>query len=249
MLYKVNLMSVSRFCQIIGFSILVSSCSPVFYAPSTQNVPLLKEKGEVNIGGGYSNTDRGEGISLNFAVAVDSSWAVAGSFNSLGGGEKNATDSWRTTGNYFEAAAGKFNSSPTGPWVYEAFLGLGYGAINNEINNDFVDAKFLKPYLQPTFGLRTKHIDFVITPRLSVVNYISEDIRINEPVDERRVLDFFDEKGTTFVFEPGATLRLGIRNVKIQLQYVYSSFSYDSRDEDEPFDSEMLTVGLNFYPK
>ena len=248
-MYKICLMFLFRCCQIIAFSILVSSCSPVLYAPTTQNVPLLKEKGEVNIGGGYSNTDSGEGISLNFAVAIDSSWAVAGGFNSLGGGEKNSADSWRTTGNYFEAAAGKFGSSSLGPWVYEAFLGLGYGAINNEINNDYVDAKFLKPYLQPTFGLRTKHVDLVVTPRLAVVNYISESIRIDQPQNEGEVINFFDEKGTSFVFEPGATLRLGIRNVKLQLQYVYSSFSYDSGDGDEPFDSEMFTLGLNFYPK
>ena len=114
---------------LILIPLLISSCSPVLYAPSSQNVPFLKEKGEVNIGGGYSETDSGDGISLNFAVAVDSSWAIAGGFNSLWGGEKNSSDIWYTKANYFEAAAGKFGSLTKGPWVYEAYLGLGYASV------------------------------------------------------------------------------------------------------------------------
>ena len=233
---------------LLVYVVVFSSCSPVLYTPSTQNVPFLKEKGEVNIGGGLISTEDADGFSLNFAVAVDSNWAVAGAFNKLVGGDENSTDYWDSRGSYFEGAVGKFGSSAKGPWVYEGFLGLGYASVKNEKESNLVNAQFLKPYFQPSFGLRSKCWDIALTPRLAVVHYISDQIEIINPEYGSFANDFFDSKKTSLVFEPGVTVKLGVKNFKLQLQYVYSTFSYDSQGS-HPYNDEVLSLGLNFYPK
>jgi hypothetical protein len=209
---------------ILMFAVAFSSCSPVLYTPSTQNVPFLKEKGEVNIGGGVISTEDADGFSLNFAVAVDSNWAVAAAFNKLSGGDENSSDYWDSRGSYFEDAVGKFGSSAKGPWVYEGFLGLGYASIKNEKESNLVNTQFLKPYFQPSFGIRSKFVDIALTPRLAVVHYISEQVKIINSDNASFANDFFDSKKTTFVFEPGVTLKLGVKNFKLQLQGLLISY-------------------------
>ena len=232
----------------LGYAcIALFACSPILYAPTTQNVPLLQQKGEVNIGGGYISTESAEGMSLNFATAVDSSWAIAAAFNTLGDGTVRSGNSWDSKGRYLEAAAGKFGTIADGPFLYEAFLGLGYGTATNKNSNSSVNGKFIKPYLQTSIGVRSKIVDLAFTPRLAVVNYVSNDVYIpGAPEEAMAASNYFDDKGSSFVFEPGITLRLGLKNVKIQAQYVYSTFNYRESDLWQ-FDKNILSFGLNFY--
>lgn len=241
--------------KFLFFILISSSCSPVMYSPTTQNVPLLKQKGEVNIEAGLSSTEDADGFNLKAAVAVDSSLAVAASYNTLNGGTKNSNDTWHGQARYFEAAVGKFGSSERGPWVYEAFLGVGYASVKNEKNpngslggpKELVKGKFIKPYIQPSIGIRSKYVDFAVTPRIALVNYIYDQVNVTDEQDAQSSNDFFKDKKSTFVFEPGATLRVGFKGVKLQIQYVYSSFSYDSQLGS--YNPEILSIGLNLYPK
>jgi hypothetical protein len=226
--------------------LLFASCSPVLYAPSSQNVPLLKQKGEVNFGGGYIGTEGADGLSLNFATAVDSSWAIAAAFNALSGGARSL-NSWEGKGRYLEAAVGKFNTIADGPFLYEAFLGLGYGTARNKKPNNDVNGKFIKPYLQTSIGVRSKIVDLAFTPRIAVVNYVSNEVYVPDfPQEAIAASNYFDDKGSSFVLEPGITLRLGWNNVKFQAQYVYSTFNYKESDLWQ-YDKNILSFGLNFY--
>jgi hypothetical protein len=230
--------------NLIPALLCLASCSPVLYSPTTQNVPLLKEKGEVNIGGGLAFNDYTEGLSLNLAVAVDSGWAVAGTFNSM---SEDSDSDWESRGKYIEGAVGRFGTVDHSPFVYEAFLGMGYGTLSNESGNNRINGNFIKPYLQPSFGIRSKIVHLVFTPRFAVVNYVSNRVAVyDNPQQEISARNFFEDKGTSFVFEPGVTLRLGLENVKLELQYVYSTFSYQS---DGMFDlyNNIWNLGLNFY--
>jgi hypothetical protein len=244
-----------KYLQFLLFVLISSSCSAVLYSPTTQNVPLFKEKGEVNIGAGIIGTPDENGFDIKTAVAVDSSLAVAFSYNSFKGGSKSSTDRWDSRAKYLEAAIGKFGSAKQGPWVYEAFLGLGYASIKHEKSSqslrgpkDEIRTKFIKPYIQPSFGIRSKFIDFAVTPRIAMVSYLSDRVNIADKEQAASANEFFDNKKTSIVFEPGATLRLGVRNFKLQFQYVYTSFSYNSSSSLTYYD-HIVSVGINFYPK
>jgi hypothetical protein len=108
--------------------------------------------------------------------------------------------------------------------VGEIFLGLGYGAIQNNNNGSHIETKFLKPFIQPSGGLTTKYFDILFTPRIAMVSLISNSTRALTPSDTQEANQFFNDKKHTVVIEPGVTMRIGYKNVKLQFQYNYSSF-------------------------
>ncbi len=61
----------------LAWWILLSSCSPLVYAPNSQNVPLLKQKGEVIINTGFIGTESTNGFGIKAAAAVDSGFSLA----------------------------------------------------------------------------------------------------------------------------------------------------------------------------
>src|SRR5436190_23999941 len=87
--------SALSFCSYLSlFAGCISSCAPVLYTSVGQNVPLFKEKGEVAISGGASNTENSgndylydyssaDGVNLQAAVAIKDNFAVMSSFYSL----------------------------------------------------------------------------------------------------------------------------------------------------------------------
>lgn len=222
-----------------------SSCSPILYTSVGQNVPLFHGKGEVTFGGGYADTGDATGVTMQFAVAVDSSLAVSALFHSLSGSYSNEPDFWEGSGTYFEGGVGKFGTMSEGLCAWEVFVGLGYGSIKNTNLNQGVNARYIKPFLQPSISIGTGVVEFAITPRIGVVNYTAHSSTLTDAQNAEVIEAFFDEKSTTLVFEPGVTLRLGYRGVKLQAQYSYSTFSYRAEDWD-PVNPEFISIGLQF---
>lgn len=210
---------------ISGF--LLYSCAPALYTNVGQNVPLLKKKGEValSIGSGSSGNDHGsaEGLSLQAAAAVGKSTAIASSFYSL----KNEGGDMKGNGNYFEMGIGKFKSSEESKFIGEIFVGTGFGSIQNSMGSDHINLKYVKPYIQPSGGFSTKVLDIALTARMALVSYTSKSESISDSQQRGSFDDFWSENKTSFVIEPGFTVRLGFQNIKLQLQYSISSFSHD----------------------
>src|SRR5689334_19848531 len=63
---------------------LISSCAPVVYAPVGQNVPLLKNKGDITFNASAASTEDAGGVGLQFASALDSSFALISSLYFMG---------------------------------------------------------------------------------------------------------------------------------------------------------------------
>ena len=228
----------------------LSSCSPVLYSSVGQNVPLFHEKGEVTLSGGYCETWDTNGFNAQFAVAIDSNLALISSLyamSSIDYGFEADDDVWQGNGTYFEIGVGKFGHSSQSKLSYELFAGVGYGSMNNKANLSSVEAKYLKPFIQPSIGISGGIVEFALTPRIGFVSYISNSNSMPTITDGERVDNFFNEKKNTLVFEPGATFRIGYRNVKIQAQYSYSTFKYESPDEESisPVNPEYISVGLH----
>jgi hypothetical protein len=236
-------------CAFVVAAIIFSSCSPAFYSTVGQNVPLFHEKGEVALNGGImsaSNTSDGfipftnlsSGIALQGAVAVSSAAALFASYYDM-----NYDSEWQISANYVELGGGLFMYKPKSSFVGELFAGVGYGKIGNQSGMEEINAEFMKYFIQPSAGFTSKVFDVAFTPRMGVVDYLS-----NSPSDRSDVRDFFAEKETTFVFEPGVTVRVGFKNFRAQYQMNYSTFHFSQPYNNEEFDPVMDCYGsLSFF--
>lgn len=199
-----------------GFVSLVlcaSSCSPGLYSTVGQNVPLFTQKGEVALSGGKSDAindyDILSGFHAQIAAAVDSNLAVISSLYSLRAREGMRSGDWSGGGSYLEVGVGKFSSNKASKVRVEAFIGAGLGSLKNKFENKYLNARYIKPFIQPTVGFSSKYFDAAFTPRLAWVSFFSRSDRL-DPEENMLVEDFFMQKGRTLVLEPGFTLRGGV---------------------------------------
>lgn len=211
---------------------LFYSCSPVLYSTVGQNVPMFTQAGEVAVSAGYANSSNtgadeettGEGMYLQGATSINESWAVMGSYyhiknNNTQGWPLGASSDFNTKGDYLEGGFGKYGLLKNQSFAYEVFAGLGYGQITNKGQTYSADVGMLKPFVQPSIGYISKYVDLILTPRIGFNTYIS-----HESSDQMGMDAFLNQNNNKFLFEPGVTVRGGYKNVKIQVQYNYSTF-------------------------
>ena len=218
---------------------LASSCRPVVYSTIGQNVPLFRDKGEVSLVAGLSATEDGGGMGFQFAGAVDSSLAIITSFYFLGNGENVSSDDWQGKGNYFEIGGGKFGGFSRS-LHYEAFLGCGFGGIRNSKASSDIHVRFIKPFIQPSIGVSAgEWFDFAFTPRVALASYTYHSVQTNDQFIQQEADNYFRDRKSTVVFEPGVTLRFGYRSLKAQIQYCGTSFT----EKDQTY----LEVNSNYF--
>jgi hypothetical protein len=219
----------------------------VLYSAVGQNVPLFQNKGEIAMSGGFayaspreynSNnfdiTPYMEGFNVQFAMALDSSVAVISSLYSLRG-----ENDWASKGNYFELGIGKFKYNTNSNLAGEIFIGAGYGSMKNSLDNQQLNANYIKVFIQPSGGYSSKIIDVAFTPRVGLVTLTTNSANLIEPTTE-----YVLEKKTKLIFEPGVTLRVGYKNVKLQYQFNYSTFHYNDTEDFDPVYPRFGSFGL-----
>jgi len=236
---------------------LIYSCSPVIYGTVGQNVPMFTDKGEATIQAGYAasfgnNTD-GDGVAIQAAYSVSKNIALMGTYYSLKGQDEqgsylgSAASEWDSKGSYLEFGAGTFGTIKSHPFAWEIFAGLGGGSIKNNLAGQNLDVKIMKPFVQPSFGYISKYVDVILTPRLGMVTFTSHSSILDDPQQGQQTDDFFDRNKNTFVFEPGITIRGGYQNLKLQLQYNYSTFKTDlENDEYTLVNKEYFSIGVYY---
>ncbi len=217
------------------------------YAPNSQNVPLLKEKGEVNISGSYLGTWSTDGFGIKGAAALDSGFALAVNYNRLTTDDTDSDD-WLAKFSYFEGAIGTFGEIKGTDFIYEVFGGVGQASIDNTQRNEAVNIRYLKPFIQPSIGLHKEAVELALTTRLALVSYRSHEISLSDPGESTNLKYFFEEKGNTLVLEPGFTTRIGLKGVKLEFQYAITTFSQPDLIDGWIEDS-VMSLGLNFYPR
>jgi hypothetical protein len=216
---------------------------------------MFKEKGEFMLQGGYAEsygdyTDAGGGL-VQAAYAVSNDYAIIGSYYGLKGLKEQGSylgsspSEWNSKGSYLELGGGKFGGFNSKPFAWEAFAGLGFGSITNSQLNTNIDMKLIKPFIQPSIGYISKYVDLILTPRIGLVSYTSHTSSFADPVISQQVDEFFEKNKNTLVFEPGITLRAGIKNVKLQLQYNYSTFNTDLDSEEYTLvNKDYFSIGI-----
>mgnify|MGYP005754825617 CR=1 FL=1 len=223
-------------------SMVFQSCGPVMYSNVGQNTPLFKEKGEFTGNAGFAYSGPSEdagGVGLQAAYAVSDHWAVISSFYSMGDSDP---EGWRGRGSYFEIGGGYFGYNNNKRLVYELLGGVGFGSIKNNSNteNRFVDLSFTKPFIQPSIGYSVEHFEIAFTPRIGAASFGSISYNLN-PEHKESLDQWINDYDGNFFLEPGITLRGGMKNVKLHLQYVFSTFG------DEAYSNTgFFSTGLQF---
>jgi hypothetical protein len=199
---------------------MLSGCVHYYYAPSSLNTPLLKQKGETHVQASYSEGDYFRGFELQTAYAATKNIGVLCNF--MTGGRDDGQGNLGH-GTYFEPGVGYYQQIGK-DWIAEGFGELGIGGVHNQYGNDYSQPQssvtFLKASLQPEFGFTSKVLDVVFSSRISGLQYISESNNLvpgSEPD-----LDYLVHHRFSALIEPAITVRLGYKYVKLQAQYVRS---------------------------
>ena len=226
---------------VIGLGL--ASCSPKFYTPNTQNVPLISEKGETNLtlsGNGNQVEFQGAyGIGKNIAIQANGGLFIPKDIDNGDGG----------SGKFVEFGAGYFTPVSEN-WVFETYGIVGFGSFENHLpstksgnpqTTGDISASILRIGIQPNFGYKSKYFSAAVSSR--IVNLSYSNIKGDLIYANENQPKYLKDNSSNFLIEPALTLRGGVEKIKLQVQYGYSlNLTNSDFKQDKPF----LTIGLNF---
>lgn len=192
-----------------------------------QNVPAFKEKGEIALNASFSDLGNefqgGYALSNNIGIILNSSYYKDEY-------DKNQSSNVPGKGKAIELGVGYYKN--TNKFIFDNYLLFGAGNLENE--QGYFNGVELQPIGHLTSDLYRianqtsltyckKYFEFSLSNRFSFLHYynISSTPYIFNQVDMNSYLR--SSPNFTFI-EPAATFRLGLKNVKLQLQ-LQRSFS------------------------
>ncbi len=224
-------------------AIVILSCNPKLYTPNTQNVPLISEKGQINLtASGNANQIEFQGaygIAEKFAIQLNGGLFIPSDLDNGNGG----------SGKFVEVGAGYFKPIST-DWLFEVYGLVGIGSVENHLPSTINDApqtkgdlsaNILRIGVQPNFGYISEHFSAAISSR--IVNLTYNKIEGDLIFEGQNYSDYLNDKNSNFLIEPAFTVRAGFEKIKLQLQYGYS---LNLSNSDFRQDHSFLTLGLNF---
>ena len=230
---------------------VLCSCTHHYYIQNAQNVPLFKEKNELNgtlaVGGG----DEINKVDAQGAYSIADNIGLMGSFMYA---EDESSDESSDGGyGFFGDASFGYFYPLNNYFVFETYAGFGFASQHHTYSNSgentelsTADLTFIKYFIQPSIGLTTNYFDIALSFRLSNLNFTdvgyypysgdpSQSYDFSELYYIKRNRDYY-------LLEPAATLRLGYKSFKFQLQIAHSIFL--SKPDFSIADLSM-TLGVN----
>jgi hypothetical protein len=213
----------SVFISIVLLSL--SSCTHYYYAPNKLNVPLFDKEKEFSASVAMSVGNEFEAYEFQTAYAIDKNFGIManGLFADRASGDEYGK------GYIIEAGGGYF--APLNKYyVFEIYSGFGFGKVENGygdqgnglINSNYSELDFTRFFIQPSLGLTTRYIDVILSSRFAGLYYTDFYYPLNLYESDLKDLRYIEDNPFSMIFEPAATLRLGYKELKFQIQIVYS---------------------------
>lgn len=234
-------------------AINVVSCTHMYYAPNTANIPLLTEKDEMRINAFYASGSESKfrGGELQVAYALKKNWGVM--LNGFTGGRTENTGSYdeKGHGTYGEIGLGYSTTFDKNKfWVSEVYAGAGKGVVESDYGmGDRSTIGLTKIFLQPSLGFKSKHVEVGLSSRMGIVNWKTKESIIMYPknADQLPDLQYVADHPSFFVFEPGFIVRAGGENVKVQTGFTLSNSKISSRSSGASLgESCTFNLGISF---
>ena len=218
---------------------IVSGCGPVYYVPNTQNVPVMKNKGQTNLSIGINSSESTDGFEFQgaygltdkFAIQLNTDWVKASDESSKG------------SGHLIEFGPGYYKNLSK-HFVFETYGLLGFGSLkyeNNYSSPQEISAKFLRIGLQPSISFSSKYFIASLSGRIANLNYNAVSGNYSD-------VDYLKTNNSFWLIEPALTLQAGFEDVKLQLQF---QLSENLTDPNFIQDYSVFSLGLkvNLNPK
>ncbi|POY34761.1 hypothetical protein C3K47_18685 [Solitalea longa] len=197
------------------------------YFPTPVQTPLLSEKNELKITAsvpGDISVAYAPGQNIGIFTSVSFYNEIQESSSSL----KGTLDEYKKTGNHlvFEAGVGYFKKLEPN-FLFEIYGGFGLGRFNieSEYNNDPVNYEYKIPtskfFVNPSFGIKRKHVEIAFSMRLTALNFGKSSTNFNTEMIDTDELENLDTR-TYFFYEPSFTIRAGFEPIKFHYQVGYS---------------------------
>ena len=209
-------------------AVLLSGCSPIYYAPNTLNVPMIRAKGEGAVSGhigdhGSLNFQGAYSPKQNWAVVADGFWASEGSAGTIDG-----------RGHLITGGAGYYRPLST-HFMWDTYGILGSAASRILLHSATFGRDFVRYGVQPSAGYQSKYFDAAVASRFVGLAYFHTNG--SDPLE----VQYLQNAGTQFLFEPALTLRGGYDFLKVQAQLGYS---YNLTNSNFKQDEEILSIGV-----
>jgi hypothetical protein len=106
------------------------------------------------------------------------------------------------------------------------------------------DLNYYRFFIQPAIGFTTRGFDIIGSFRLANLNFTKVSAsRDASSGYESFELENIKDNPSSFLFEPGITIRAGWKYVKVQAQYVHS---VNLTNPELPYDPDGVTIGIYF---
>lgn len=224
-------------------AIALMGCSPNYYTPSTQNVPMITAPGQVSLSAS-GNANQGEiqaavGVANNIAVQANAGIVQPKDLDNGDGG----------SGNFIELGVGYFKPIAD-HFVFETYLLGSKGSMENHFpstKNDHpnttgdIKANVMRYSVQPSLGYFSKNFSAAVSARLSSLNYSS--IRGSLFYNNENQIGYLGRNSSMLLVEPALTIRGGLEHLKLQLQVGYSLNATNSNFAQT---TTYAVVGINF---
>lgn len=228
---------------LLGFVALMAGCSPNYYLPNTQNVPLIKAPGETNI----TVAGNGNQVELQGAYGITEQLALQ-----LNGGlviPKNEDNGNGGAGKFLEPGLGYYtNINPN--LLFDVYALVGFGSMENHFPTTVptypgttgkISAGLVRASLQPSLSYHTKYFSISGSARLANLSY--SNVRGNLTFNDQDQVAYLQDNKNNFLIEPALTLRAGVEKIKLQVQLM-KSFNLSNSDFKQ--DETLLSIGLGF---
>jgi hypothetical protein len=225
----------------LPFGLPLAGCSPKYYAPNTENVPLLQERSEGALSL-LASEDRVE-IQSAYAFATGLSGMLNVGFHDV----KDDEEGDGGEGSFLEIGPGYYRPLKN-RLVFECYGLLGYGELENHFPSTAdespgttgkLDAKLVRAAAQPTLGWKSRFFDAALSARVGVLSYF--DIEGDLVFEGKDQVEYLEENRSHFLVEPAVTLRAGYGSLKVQAQWVAS---LNTTTPDFRQDEQALTFGV-----
>lgn len=236
------------------FCFSLAGCSPVFYSPPSQNVPLLTHEKEFT-----ASASLVSGTAAS-SVGVKAAYAVSPHVGIMAGGNAYLPDSKADSASYgsgglFEAGAGYFTPM-SNKFVFETYGLFGFGQMKNNFPKSVkkhpgtdgkINANLFSLAIQPSFGFKSKYFEAAVSTKGSLVTYSNIGGNLMERNEDQSAEGsqqaYLKANKSNFMIEPAITLRAGFDFLKLQLQ---AGKSLNLSHPNFPQDEGWVSMGLSY---